>query len=720
MAALEVIALDTVTPQLRAPGASDTYTFPRAVAMTGALTYGGVTLNNAVTGTGNMVLSTSPTFTTPVLGTPSSGTLTSCTGLPISTGVAGLGAGVATALAVNTGSAGAFVVNGGVLGTPSSGTLTNATGLPLSTGVTGTLPIVNGGTGQTTQTAAFDALAPTTTKGDIIVSNGTDNVRLAVGANNYVLAADSSTATGLAWVAVSPGGVSSVTASAPLASSGGSTPDISLTGTVPVANGGTGQTTYTDGQLLIGNSTGNTLSKATLTAGSNVTITNGPGSITIAASGGGGSSTLTISNKTGAYTVVAGDLGTIINCTSGTFTVSLDAAATLGSGFNCWIWNTGTGVITIDPNGSETIDFISTIILRTGEGMQIVCDGTNWQTGDKKTMRAYAERVGNGESRPVASGSAAVALGIASTASGTAGFAAGGFATASGTASLAIGGYISPATASSSYSSALGNNSAGRGSQAVTGSGAMALGGSYASGVDSFAAAGTNNTGTYGATGSNSIAIGQTALATNGGSIAISANNASCSGANAVSIGSNTAASASSAIAIGLTADASGTSAIALGNGSRAREYGKVAFAGYSGFGNGAVQFGIMHVLGATTDATPKVLTANNSSAGTDDQLILQNNSAYAFTGTVVARQQASGGTASAAWKIEGLIRREANAASTTLVASTVTAIDNTPGWTLALSADTTNGGLKIEATGAAATNIRWVATVQTSEVTYA
>ena len=53
--------------------------------------------------------------------------------------------------------------------------------------------------------------------------------------------------------------------------------------TIAVNKGGTGQTSYTDGQLLIGNSTGNTLSKATLTAGSNVTITNGGGSITIAA-----------------------------------------------------------------------------------------------------------------------------------------------------------------------------------------------------------------------------------------------------------------------------------------------------------------------------------------------------------------------------------------------------------------------------------------------------
>jgi len=70
--------------------------------------------------------------------------------------------------------------------------------------------------------------------------------------------------------------------------------------TVAVNLGGTGQTSYTDGQLLIGNSTGNTLAKTTLTAGSNVTITNGPGTITIASTG---------NTYTANYLIVAGGGG---------------------------------------------------------------------------------------------------------------------------------------------------------------------------------------------------------------------------------------------------------------------------------------------------------------------------------------------------------------------------------------------------------------------------
>jgi hypothetical protein len=84
---------------------------------------------------------------------------------------------------------------------------------------------------------------------------------------------------------------------------------------VPVSAGGTGQTSYTDGQLLIGNTTGNTLSKATLTAGSGVTITNGAGAITINATGSGG--TVTSVSGTAPVSVATGTTTPVISLASG-------------------------------------------------------------------------------------------------------------------------------------------------------------------------------------------------------------------------------------------------------------------------------------------------------------------------------------------------------------------------------------------------------------------
>jgi hypothetical protein len=78
---------------------------------------------------------------------------------------------------------------------------------------------------------------------------------------------------------------------------------------LPVASGGTGQSTFTNGQLLIGNTTGNTLTKATLTPGSNIAITNGSGAITIAVTGASGSFT-TVDLKT--VTVVNGVITSIV------------------------------------------------------------------------------------------------------------------------------------------------------------------------------------------------------------------------------------------------------------------------------------------------------------------------------------------------------------------------------------------------------------------------
>jgi hypothetical protein len=306
--------------------------------------------------------------------------------------------------------------------------------------------------------------------------------------------------------------------------------------------------------------------------------------------------------------------------------------------------------------------------------------------------------------RANASGSYGLALGRQTTASGSTSVAIGYNSIASGTLSVAIGGFR--VSAFSSSSTAIGNNSGSSGAQAVTGSGAMALGGSYASGTDSFAAAIANNTATYGATGANSIAIGKT-------------NKAQSTWSSAVGGSLNIASDTGATVTGGYINTASGLYSRAGGRQSKSDKYGKDVWASGQFSAQGDAQSGTFVLRSDTTSATPKALTADNGTAGNSNQIILPNNSAYAFHGTIVARQQASGGTACAAWKVEGLIRREGSAGTTVLVNSATTILDNTPDWGMALSADTTNGGLKIEVTGAAATNIRWVATLNTSEVTY-
>lgn len=171
---------------------------------------------------------------------------------------------------------------GGVAGVSSfsAGTtgLTPAVGTTGAVTLAGTLAIANGGTGQTTRQAAMDALAGATTSGQYLRGNGTDVVMSAIEAADVPTLNQNTTGTAA-----------------------------NVTGTVLEANGGTGETTYANGQLLIGNAAGG-LTKATLTAGSNVTITNGDGAITIASTGGGGGATtqMDVYTTTQTITIPAG------------------------------------------------------------------------------------------------------------------------------------------------------------------------------------------------------------------------------------------------------------------------------------------------------------------------------------------------------------------------------------------------------------------------------
>lgn len=185
------------------------------------------TVTVAKGGTGLTALGTS----NQVLGVNNAGsameykTLTAGTGISISHGAGAVtinatGAGTVTSITAGTGLTGGTITSTGTIGLGTeltglnglattgfvkrtgAGTYTTATSIALGTDVTGALPIANGGTGQTTKSAAFDALAPATTKGDLAVFNGTDNVRLPVGANGKFLKADSAQATGLVWADV--------------------------------------------------------------------------------------------------------------------------------------------------------------------------------------------------------------------------------------------------------------------------------------------------------------------------------------------------------------------------------------------------------------------------------------------------------------------------------------------------------------------------------------
>jgi hypothetical protein len=220
-------------------------------------------------GTSGQVL-TSAGSGTPIWATPTTGTVTSVSGTGTVSGIS---------LSGTVTSSGSLTLGGTLAVTPSnfssqtantflaapngsSGTPTfraivaadvptlnqNTTGT--AAGLSSTLAIASGGTGQTTASAAFNALSPVTSTGDLIIGNGTNSsTRLAIGSNATVLTSNGTTAS---WSAL-PANVSSFSAGTTgLTPSTGTTGAVTLAGTLNIANGGTGQTAFTANYIHYG------------------------------------------------------------------------------------------------------------------------------------------------------------------------------------------------------------------------------------------------------------------------------------------------------------------------------------------------------------------------------------------------------------------------------------------------------------------------------------
>jgi hypothetical protein len=221
--------------------------------------------------------------------------------------------------------------------------------------------------------------------------------------------------------------------------------------------------------------------------------------------------------------------------------------------------------------------------------------------------------------------------------------------------------------------------------------------------------------------GNQSVAIGNGNISSSNISVVLGYNNSS-SGNQSVAIGNGNISSNISSISMGYYSTSSGAYSISLGAYSITNNISSKLVSGtVFSQTTGAYQMGQLGLGAITTDATATVLKSDTNAVSASNQCALQNNNAMAFTIEVVARNTTTGMTGR--WEAKGLIKRGANASSTTLVGTptvTLTNADN-EAWivagAIAITADTTYGALTMTVTGAASTTIHWLAKILTTEI---
>lgn len=187
----------------------------------------------------------------------------------------------------------------------------------------------------------------------------------------------------------------------------------------------------------------------------------------------------------------------------------------------------------------------------------------------------------------------------------------------------------------------------------------------------------------------------------------------------AESVSSPTApvASGTNSLALGSGSSATATGSLASGDGSSAAVYGAAARANGKFATAGDAQMGFYVLRNITTTAAATNLYLDGAAA--TQRLVVPNNSVWTFDILVAARRtDATGG--GAGYRFVGVLRKDASAGTITFIGTPSKSVigETNTAWNATLTADTTNGSINISVTGEAAKTIRWVATVQTAEVT--